>query len=565
MTDKVLLVDDEAHITRNLEKVIPWEMLGLQVAGSAKNGAEALQILDEQSIQLLLCDIRMPVMDGLELVRQIREKELSCDIIMLSGYQDFAYTRAAIQYGVNDYVLKPIPYDELTGVIARVMSNQRNKQKQLFEEQQKLGRMIDLASEKILYDIIMDYTDFSGSHWLFSGDEQQLKLQQFVMIILDLDVSSETTKDWRDWTDKERKLWNFAVCNVLREKLQVNGLHHAVIQMRDGEWCVLIETAETECFDDTKVKEWASMLMSAVRNHVKLSLNAGIYRGCATVGELSGAYKQVQLGMQLAPVHDAIALYPGDGERNPGEDKAFWVTAERLIGAVKRGDAAAVGIEVDHISAQLQHLNEHNGARVKPLLHFFVLHLMREMKEMAVFSKEQEEQLWRRLDRRFNIKDLLSFIRQVTEAVTERSVDKKKQSELSMLEARTFLDRNLNRDLSVEEAATYVGLSTSYFSLLFKQTFGETFIEYVTRERMERAKTMLADSQKSVAQIAKEVGYAERRYFTKVFMKYTGDNPTEFRSKYQNVETYGTTGLSGSSASLGLFGSPGKPGKPESE
>ncbi|QNK55998.1 response regulator [Paenibacillus sp. PAMC21692] len=533
MSDKVLLVDDEAHITRNLEKVIPWEMLGLQVAGSAKNGVEALQLLEQQSVQLLLCDIRMPVMDGLELVRLIREREMTCDIIMLSGYQDFAYTRAAIQYGVNDYVLKPIPYDELTGVIARVMSNQRSKAKQQHEEQQKLGRMIDLASEKILYDLIMDYTDFSGSHWLFSGDEQQLRTQRFVMIVLDLDVSSEKTKDWRDWADKERKLWNFAVCNVLREKLQGNGLHHAVIQMRDGEWCVLIETAGAAEFEEQPVKEWADMLMTAVRNHVKLSLNAGIYRRFAGVEELSAAYKQVQLGMQLTPAHDTITLYPTDGERGPAEDKAFWVTAEKLISAVKRGDTAAVNIEVDQIASQLQHLNDQHSARVKPLLHFFVLHLMREMKEMAVFTREQEEQLWRRLDRRFLIKDLLTFIRQVTAAVTDRSIDKKKQSELSMLEARAFLNRNLCRDLSVEEAATHVGLSTSYFSLLFKQTFGETFIEYVTRERMERAKTMLAETGKSVAQIAKEVGYAERRYFTKVFMKYTGDNPSDFRAKFQ--------------------------------
>jgi two-component system response regulator YesN len=533
MSDKVLLVDDEAHITRNLEKVIPWEMLGLQVAGSAKNGVEALQLLEQQSVQLLLCDIRMPVMDGLELVRLIREREMTCDIIMLSGYQDFTYTRAAIQYGVNDYVLKPIPYDELTGVIARVMSNQRSKAKQQHEEQQKLGRMIDLASEKILYDLIMDYTDFSGSHWLFSGDEQQLRTQRFVMIVLDLDVSSEKTKDWRDWADKERKLWNFAVCNVLREKLQGNGLHHAVIQMRDGEWCVLIETAGAAEFEEQPVKEWADMLMTAVRNHVKLSLNAGIYRRFAGVEELSAAYKQVQLGMQLTPAHDTITLYPTDGERGPAEDKAFWVTAEKLISAVKRGDTAAVNVEVDQIASQLQHLNDQHSARVKPLLHFFVLHLMREMKEMAVFTRDQEEQLWRRLDRRFLIKDLLTFIRQVTAAVTDRSIDKKKQSELSMLEARAFLNRNLCRDLSVEEAATHVGLSTSYFSLLFKQTFGETFIEYVTRERMERAKTMLAETGKSVAQIAKEVGYAERRYFTKVFMKYTGDNPSDFRAKFQ--------------------------------
>ncbi|MFF2888455.1 response regulator [Paenibacillus sp. NPDC057967] len=534
MIGKVLLVDDEAHITRNLEKVIPWEMLGLTVAGVAKNGVEALQLMEQESINLLLCDIRMPVMDGLELVRQIREREIPCDIIMLSGYQDFAYTRAAIQYGVNDYVLKPIPYDELTGVIARVMSNQRNKQKQLFEEQQKIGRMIDLASEKILYDIIMDYTDFSGSHWLFSGDEQQLRLQQFVMIVLDLDVSSEKTKDWRDWSDKERKLWNFAVCNVLREKLQSNGLHHAVIQTRDGEWCVLIETDKSMAFDMAVIRVWAEMLLTAVRNHIKLSLNAGIYRQFVRVEELSDAFKLVQMGMQLTPATNTITYYPLEQERSAGADQAFWVTAEKLISAVKRGDVASVGAETENISQQLQLLNESNSSRVKPLLHFFVLHLMREMKEMAVFTREQEELLWRRLDLRFGIKDLLTFIQQVTSAVSERSMDKKKQSENSMSEAKIFLDRNLYRDISVEEAATHVGLSTSYFSLLFKQTYGETFIEYVTRQRMERAKSLLAESQKSVAQIAKEVGYAERRYFTKVFMKYTGDNPTDYRSKFQS-------------------------------
>lgn len=531
MMGKVLLVDDEAHITRNLEKVIPWEMLGLTVAGVAKNGVEALLLLEQNRIHLLLCDIRMPVMDGLELVRQIREKEIPCDIIMLSGYQDFAYTRAAIQYGVNDYVLKPIPYDELTGVIARIMSNQRNKQKQLQEEQQKLGKMIDLASEKILYDIIMDYSDFSGSHWLFMDDE--LKLQKFVMIVLDLDVSSEKTKDWRDWSDKERKLWNFAVCNILREKLQTNGLRHAVIQTRDGEWCVLIETGKENTFREDVIGGWADMLLVAVRSHVKLSLNAGIYRQFAGVEELSDAFKLVQMGMQLTPVHDAITHYPSEQQKSIGADQAIWVTAEKLISAVKRGDSAAVDHEVERISVQLQLLNDMSGSRVKPLLHFFVLHLMREMKEMAVFSREQEELLWRRLDRRFGIKDLLSFIRQLTTAVSERSMDKKKQSELSMSEAKLFLDRNLYRDLSVEEAATHVGLSTSYFSLLFKQTYGETFIEYVTRQRMERAKSMLVETQKSVSHIAKEVGYAERRYFTKVFMKYTGDNPTDYRTKFQ--------------------------------
>jgi Response regulator containing CheY-like receiver domain and AraC-type DNA-binding domain len=532
MNGKVLLVDDEPHITRNLEKVIPWEMLGLTVGGTAKNGMEALELLESEAFDLVLCDIRMPVMDGLELVRHIREKGTESDIIMLSGYQDFAYTRAAIQYGVKDYVLKPIPYDELTGVIARVMANQRQKKKQQSEEQQKIGRMIDLASEKVLYDILMDYTEVTSGNWLFNGEEQELD-KKYVLIVLDLDVSSERTKDWREWSDKERKLWNFAVCNVLRERLQQNGLHHAVIQIRDGEWCVLIECENTQPYNLKQITLWTELLLTAVKSHVKLSLYAGIYRDYADIKALSQAYKMVQQGMQLTPVQEQISVYPNDCGGASREDQAFWDTSEKLIGAVKRGDTAVVDEELKHLTTQLQMMNETSLGRFKPMLHFFVLNLMRETKEMGIFSREQEDLLWLKLDRRFGIKDLLSVILQVTKAVAEKSTDKKKQSERSMAEAKAFLGRNLYRDLSVEEAATHVGLSTSYFSLLFKQTYNETFIEYVTRERMEKAKSLLADTMKSIAQIAKEVGYAERRYFTKVFMKYTGENPTDYRSKHQ--------------------------------
>ncbi|ACT00134.1 response regulator transcription factor [Paenibacillus sp. JDR-2] len=535
MNGKVLLVDDEPHITRNLEKVIPWEMLGLTVGGTAKNGVEALELLESESFDLVLCDIRMPVMDGLELVRHIREKGTESDIIMLSGYQDFAYTRAAIQYGVKDYVLKPIPYDELTGVIARVMANQRQKKKQQSEEQQKIGRMIDLASEKVLYDILMDYTEVTSGNWLFTGEEQELD-KKYVLIVLDLDVSSERTKDWREWSDKERKLWNFAVCNVLRERLQQNGLHHAVIQIRDGEWCVLIECETTLAYNLKQITLWTELLLTAVKNHVKLSLYAGIYRDYADVKALSQAYKMVQQGMQLTPVQEQISVYPNDCAGASREDQAFWDTSEKLIGAVKRGDTSVVDEELKHLTTQLQMMNETSLGRFKPMLHFFVLNLMRETKEMGIFSREQEDLLWLKLDRRFGIKDLLSVILQVTKAVAEKSTDKKKQSERSMAEAKSFLGRNLYRDLSVEEAATHVGLSTSYFSLLFKQTYNETFIEYVTRERMEKAKSLLADTMKSIAQIAKEVGYAERRYFTKVFMKYTGENPTDYRGKHQQVQ-----------------------------
>lgn len=535
MNGTVLLVDDEPHITRNLEKVVPWEMLGLTVAGTAKNGLEALERLETEPIDLVLCDIRMPLMDGLELVRMMREKELGCDVIMLSGYQDFSYTRSAIQYGVKDYILKPIPYDELTGVIARIMSARRSRLKQQEEEREKLGKIFDYITEKLLYDILMDHTDVYADHWLYAADDQLLQ-RRYALIVLDMDVGSEEAKDWRDWEDKERKLWNFAIGNVLREKLRETGLRHAMIQTRDGEWCVVVFCRPDEECGTERIQRWAELLLAAVRTHVKLTLYAGIYHAALAVNDLAAAFKQIQLSLMLSPNLQAVSVFSPDRSGFPPANQAMYDLSELLVTALKRGDSDAVERELGSLTAQLRGMNEQSRGRIKPVLHYFMLNLVRELKELGALTKEQEDRLWQKLDRRFSIKDLLSVIRQVTAALGERSMDKKKQSERAMMEARLFLERNLCRDISVDEAATFVNLSPSYFSLLFKQTFGVTFIEYVTRERMEKAKVLLAGTQTSITQIAKEVGYAERRYFTKVFMKYTGDNPSDYRSTHSKPD-----------------------------
>jgi two-component system response regulator YesN len=558
MNAKVLLVDDEPHITRNLEKVIPWSMLGLEIAGTAKNGVEALELLQSEPADLVLCDIRMPVMDGLELVRHIREQGMPCDVIMLTGYQDFAYTRSAIQYGVKDYVLKPIPYDELTGIIARIMSEQRGKRLQMMEQQSRIGRMIDLASEKILYDVLMDYTDITPDNWLIAGQELQLGEPRYTLIVLDIDIGSEVARDWREWSDKERKMRNSAVCGVLRETLQLAGLLHAVTQMRDGEWCVLIQSESSERDlsilkqtgmarfgvrrpDDTGAREpgsrgedqvlaWTESLLDSVQRKAMLKLHAGVFGKRAALTDLSTAYKTVQRGMQLSADSPCIAVFSGERSSGFDTDRAMWDIVEGLIGAMKNGDSAGVEAQQKQIAEQLRQAEGAAEGRLKPLLHFLALHLMRELKEAGLLPSEQEEGLWRRMDLRFGVKDLFAAIRQASSDGAARTTDKRKQSERQMAEAKTYMDRHIYRDLSVEEAATHVGLSTSHFSLLFKQSFGETFIEYVTRRRMERAKSLLLQSPKSVSQIAKEVGYAERRYFTKVFMKYTGQSPTEYRA-----------------------------------
>jgi two-component system response regulator YesN len=152
------------------------------------------------------------------------------------------------------------------------------------------------------------------------------------------------------------------------------------------------------------------------------------------------------------------------------------------------------------------------------------------MREMQIVSNTYEEAVWNKLEKSVDIKDLMEGINILVDHSLEMVMNKK-STEVMMLSAKDYIDRNLDSDLGIEELADFLGISCSYFSMLFKQHFAETFVEYLTRQRMELAKSMLLMSDQSIAKIGQTVGYSERRYFTKVFQKFSGLTPSEYREQ----------------------------------
>lgn len=125
---KVLLVDDEAPILNNLNRVLPWQEMGMEVVGMARSGMDALRIAEEKQPDLVLCDIRMPVMDGLTFIGKLREMGLDSEVLLLTGYQEFDYAREAIRLGVKEYICKPIHYEELGNKVREIGAKIRSKQ-----------------------------------------------------------------------------------------------------------------------------------------------------------------------------------------------------------------------------------------------------------------------------------------------------------------------------------------------------------------------------------------------------------------------------------------------------
>jgi two-component system response regulator YesN len=525
-----MLVDDEIPILKNLQAVVPWEELDIEVIGTARNGEQALVLARSLRPHLILCDIRMPIMDGIEFLAALREFDGGeTEVIMLTGYQDFNYVRSVIRYEVKDYILKPIDYEELANTIRRLADGIRERSVEKQSIQQEWNQVFHLAYEKVLYDRLVDLG--AGSTRPF------LKLQEidgehlsFAMMLVDV---ADYAKRERSWDDKERKLWNFAIHNILQENLMSFGVPHSVLQVRSGEWCVLIERMPPDLYNREQCLAWGEKLKHAVQSYLKLSIRVALQPTEVTLGQLARTYKSLQRSLNLSPLAEKGVIVSEKVRSSADTSQMLWDRIEEMVTGLKRCDRRRTETALKELNDSFRLLPETSFERVAPIVHYLCIHLMREMHAMEVITREEENAVWRQIDQHHGIRETLLVINRLVDQSIER-VMKKKTSDVLMLSAKDYIERNLSTELSIDMLADYLGISGSYFSLLFKQHVGETFVEYVTKQRMEMAKSLLALSDKSVTQVGQMVGYMERRYFTRVFSKYTGMLPSEFRDRHQN-------------------------------
>ncbi|WP_256760064.1 response regulator [Cohnella sp. WQ 127256] len=526
---KALLVDDEVNILKNLQAVIPWDALDIELIGTARNGEQALELAKAMRPQLILCDIRMPVMDGIEFLGALREFDTEAEVIMMTGYQDFSYVRSVIRYEVKDYILKPIDYEELVETIKRLAEGVRERSLEQHSMQQEWKQVFHLAYEKVLYDQIVDLGGSSGRPFVKLNELESDNLA-FAMMLIDV---ADYSKRERSWDDKERKLWNFAIQNILQENLTAFGVSYAVLQVRSGEWCILIERNPPDFYDLQLCLTWAEKLRQAVESYLKLSIRVALHPSEVCLKQLAKTYKSLQRSLNLSPSANTSVIVSEKVRGNADTSQHLWDRIEEMVTGLKRCDRHRTETALKELNDSFRLLPETSFERVVPILHYLCLHLLREMKEMEVINRDEEVAVWSQIDQHQGIRETLLVINRLMDHSLE-VVMKKKTSDVLMLSARDYIERNLSAELSIDLLAEYLGISGSYFSLLFKQHIGETFVEYVTKQRMEMAKSMLSLSDKSVTQVGQMVGYVERRYFTRVFSKYTGMLPSEFRERQQN-------------------------------
>ncbi|NIK67223.1 response regulator transcription factor [Paenibacillus sp. BK720] len=503
---KVLLVDDEPMIREGLRTLLEWESLGYEVVDTAANGKDALKKCEQHELDLIIVDIRMPEMNGLELIRTIRENGGTMHVLILSGYADFEYAKQAIVQRIDGYLLKPVDEDEL-------MDYLQSLRKELDLEYETRRKRLDERQGNAEDDLKRLLAEGSAGPSL-SQLSASLDWTEFELLLIKTHERNE-----------EETAGHAHIKRRLSERLEQSGSGLAVA-MEPYLLILLNKGLGNERF----LREMHAMIAGACEG---LASDFTVVTGGKIAGftDIPSAYQKALERIKNRFFLEGGQIMTEDPQLPGGHEGAkpdLTGTAEKLYLALEIVNREAIRQQIEE-SAEAMKAAGFGEAEMKAA---FVELVSSILDKLASKRPELPVRDYRQripeLFREYRVSSLTrlasAIIDQIADALDHSSADKQINRMIDLIR------RNYKENLKMETLAELFNYNSAYLGKLFKQVTGENFNTYLDKVRMEQAKILLEQGLK-VYQVAEMVGYANVDYFHSKFRKYVGSSPSVYRKK----------------------------------
>lgn len=532
---KMLIVDDERMIREGIRDIVDWQEYGIEVVGTAANGIEAMELYKNHLPQIVITDIKMPKMGGLELTRYFNEKKAGVKVVILSGYEEFSFAQEALKLGAEDYLLKPVVPDRLVERILQIKEIcELDRRKKAEEEKllQQIKESIPLLREKFLMELVEG--NFTCREDILERAEYLgVRLEAYTgigVLIVHLDGYK---KHSRKFSEMERQLLNRSVENSIKEIVKSTG---EVFSIRSGEFCIIksLDSAP-EAEEQVVLQDICQSVQGILQSRCDFGTTIGAGRVYNDIMNISDSFYEAKEAIKYKLVMGkGQVIFIQDIGQNLDNTSRYPEELEKdIVFAVKNGDKSRIHpYIVEYFGTYMEKLEvEYTRWASMKLLYAVSLGVTNsggKIKEII----GQEAELWECLSGFDTLKEIQEWVEgilvKIVDSIIEKSSNKNKPIIDRILE---YLNGHYSENFSLKKLAEEIYLSPNYICSLFKQEMGKNISDYLTDIRIEKAKELLKDHTKKVYEISNMLGFVDSRYFNKVFRKYTGMNLTEYRDK----------------------------------
>lgn len=538
---KVMLVDDDYPVLQLLSETIEWEQLGVSLQSTHENGASAFEKAMSEMPDILITDIGMPKMNGIELTKKLKNQNPNLKVAILSCHADFGYAQQALKLQVQDYLVKDtFDPDDLRKLILKfkdTLDEQNNKNIKHLQIQNMLDRNKESVKERFIKKTI-EQPDINEINWIAEAKSLGLHLDQSGYIG-SLAMIHNYSKVKEQYLSEDTL--NFAIHNVVTEEMErcYPGAQHFQHGGRElfvffPSSLILKRNALSE------VSESMKRIQHALKKSLNVSLSFITGQGCKNMLE----FKQELLQL-ISRNHQSFYMKPGtiaemkNPQEAPTEDlfsKYDEAAAEMRELIMLRDDNRIT----EYVNKWVIFLEEKQfpPELVKDWVLKLLLDLRVKLHALQLFRSQQTIEYMH--NEIFEIqfldelktwlmsyfKSILSFVKEVYEQTKRKEI----------LDAFKYVTVNIEKKITLDEVSSHLFLNPSYFSRLFKKEVGETFVEYVTKMKINRAKELLEQTADSVGKICERLGYDNQSYFIKIFKNYVGVTPIEYRGGKAQVK-----------------------------
>jgi len=522
---RVLLVDDEPIILEGLSVLVDWEAEGCEIVHTASNGKEAYDYLLDNEVDLILADIKMPIMTGLELLEKIRTENISdAYFAILSGYNNFSFAQKAIRYSCMEYMLKPVVKEQLLELISKVLEQRKNvvieeEEKKTWQRSyliQNLTSLIRGKWEPEVLSYVKENLPFTGT-------------VRYVQIVPEIADSLDELSDNEIW---ELRDGIFENCRRFLGE--------------DGDYCVKAILGEEEEYEisflyseemakkhGVSLEEFMTQFLEAASQRIGIPLVMLVGKEVEDIARISNSYSSACVLKSSRGFRAQKKIYYYEEEVQVNQNKVVLCkqSLDKLIYAVEQNDRMAINSSVDELYTEMENAGltgEIVSMNTNYLL-FQLIHLAVEQDE----SVDQEEVMLYISNNVFDSgisRGSRAHLRRFACEYAEYLIQLRKNvSRGVLLDVEKEVREHFAENLTLKDLSKKYYVNSSYLGQIFRKKYGQSFKDYLSNYRINEAAQMLLRTDKKISVIAEEVGYHDTDYFISRFIEQKGCTPARYR------------------------------------